>query len=540
MGVTKTRPARLLWSVVAVIVLAAAVVSVILDANRGSTSASAAFASNLDPGTPLSAQAPDFTLTDQFGSRVSLHSYRGRVVLLAFNDSECTTICPLTTTAMVDAKQLLGSAGSQVALLGIDANPTATAVKDVRAYSEVHGMMHAWRFLTDPLPQLRRVWNGYHIAVQIQAGEIDHTPALFAIDTQGRLRRVYVTQQSYSSVEQQARLLAQEASSLLPGHPRVHSKISYAQIPPIAPTSSVSLPRAGGGTVHLGPGAPRLFVFFDTWDSEVTDLRAEMQALGHYEQETSGARLPSLTAVDEASVEPSPSALNGFLRTLRHPLAYPVGIDNSGRVADGYGVQDEPWFVLVSASGRFLWYYDTSTNGWLSTSSLVRHVRAALTRGTTPASAAATRALLAGSPPALASLHQQAAQLLGSQSALSARLQALRGYPVVINAWASWCTPCRSEFGLFASASARYGRQVAFLGVDTNDSAGDARAFLSQHPVSYPSYQSTTSALGSIAVVAGLPMTIFINRAGKVVYVHVGQYEAQGTLDEDVSTYGYG
>jgi thiol-disulfide isomerase/thioredoxin len=144
------------------------------------------------------------------------------------------------------------------------------------------------------------------------------------------------------------------------------------------------------------------------------------------------------------------------------------------------------------------------------------------------------RPLLAGSPPALSAVHTQGGELLGDQSALVARVRSLRGYPVVINAWASWCTPCRGEFGLLASASAQYGRRVAFLGVDANDSAGDARAFLAQHPVSYPSYQSTTAALGSIAAIEGLPTTIYVNRAGKVVYVHVGQYETQGTLDGDI------
>jgi cytochrome oxidase Cu insertion factor (SCO1/SenC/PrrC family) len=54
---------------------------------------------------------------------VSLRSFRGRVVILAFDDSERTTVCPLTTTAMVDAKAMLGPASSRVQLLGIDANP---------------------------------------------------------------------------------------------------------------------------------------------------------------------------------------------------------------------------------------------------------------------------------------------------------------------------------------------------------------------------------------------------------------------------------
>jgi cytochrome c biogenesis protein CcmG, thiol:disulfide interchange protein DsbE len=96
------------------------------------------------------------------------------------------------------------------------------------------------------------------------------------------------------------------------------------------------------------------------------------------------------------------------------------------------------------------------------------------------------------------------------------------------------------EFGLFSTASARYGQQVAFLGADTADSSGDARSFLAQHPVSYPSYQTSTTSLSSFAVIEGLPTTIFINRAGKVVYVHTGQYDSQGTLDGDVNSYALG
>ena len=109
----------------------------------------------------------------------------------------------------------------------------------------------------------------------------------------------------------------------------------------------------------------------------------------------------------------------------------------------------------------------------------------------------------------------------------------------MINAWASWCAPCRSEFGLFASASTRYGRQVAFLGADTDDSAGDARSFLTQHPVTYPSYQTTTTKISQIVPqgIQGLPTTIVINRTGKLAYVHTGQYSSQGILDGDIQTY---
>jgi len=114
-------------------------------------------------------------------------------VLLAFNDSQCTTVCPLTTSAMVGARRLLGRAAGHLALLGIDANPAAISVRDVRAYSESHGMTHAWQFLTGSLPDLRRAWRAYNVDVAISHGQIDHTPALFVIDPAGRLAKVYLT-----------------------------------------------------------------------------------------------------------------------------------------------------------------------------------------------------------------------------------------------------------------------------------------------------------------------------------------------------------
>jgi cytochrome oxidase Cu insertion factor (SCO1/SenC/PrrC family)/thiol-disulfide isomerase/thioredoxin len=494
----------------------------------------------LDPGTPLAGAAPQFTLTDQFGRSVSLRSFRGKVVILGFTDSECTTVCPLTTTAMVDAKTMLGSAANRVQLLGIDANPTATSRRDVFAYSELHGMLRQWDFLTGTLPQLRRVWGSYHIEAAVVHGKIDHTPALFVIGPQGTREKVYITQMAYSAIPQAAQLLAQEASSLLPGHPRVHSHLSYARAPATTPDERVSLARSGGGRVLLGPGgAARLLLFFDTWDRGTTSLARQLDALNSYDAAARRLHLPTLTAVDEASVEPSSGALPEFLRSLPHPLDYPVAIDRTGRLADGYEVQDQPWLTVVSPTGRLLWYRDVSVGGWPDTSVLVHYVRAALAWG---AAAQANNAALAaralsGSPPPLAALHAQASKLVGAESGFANRLRALRGYPVVINAWASWCTPCRSEFGLFAAASSRYGRRVAFLGADSDDSAGDARAFLAQHHVSYPSYQTSPQGLSSLAVIEGLPTTIFINRAGKVVFVHTGQYDSLGSLYQDIQNY---
>ena len=326
----------------------------------------------LDSGSSLGGvRAPDFRLVNQFGQQMALSQFRGKVVVLAFVDSECTTICPLTTASMVEARQLLGAAGSQVQLLGVDANPRATSVSDVMAYSRAHTMVNQWDFLTGSLPQLQAAWRGFHIAVQIDRGMIDHTPALFVIDTRGRERTVYLTQMNYASIGQAAQVLAQRVSSLLPGHPPL-AKGSLAYIPGLTPAKHVTLPGVPSGSVTLGPGRPRLVMFFATWVAETSDLRAHLLALNSYAHAARHGRLPGLVAVDEATTEPSPAAAAAYLKGLGAPLRYPVAADPTGRVADGYGVQDQPWFALVSPAGKVIWRHD----GWLG----VRALKAAARR----------------------------------------------------------------------------------------------------------------------------------------------------------------
>jgi cytochrome oxidase Cu insertion factor (SCO1/SenC/PrrC family) len=68
-----------------------------------------------------------------------LSQFRGKVVLLSFDDALCTTVCPLTAQEMLQAKRLLGAAaGEDVRPLGVDANPDATSTADVMAYSRGH------------------------------------------------------------------------------------------------------------------------------------------------------------------------------------------------------------------------------------------------------------------------------------------------------------------------------------------------------------------------------------------------------------------
>ncbi|HEY5262081.1 MAG TPA: TlpA disulfide reductase family protein [Solirubrobacteraceae bacterium] len=148
-------------------------------------------------------------------------------------------------------------------------------------------------------------------------------------------------------------------------------------------------------------------------------------------------------------------------------------------------------------------------------------------------------ALLAGSPPPLAALHAQANTLLeGGASALRARLASLKGYPVVINKWASWCEPCRAEYSAFQRVSAEYGRRVAFIGIDSGDSnRTDPTAFLAKFPVSYPSYYDHSGALGEqVTDSSGTPVTVFIGRDGRQ-FIWQGQFPSAAKLAQDVQRY---
>ena len=534
-GPRTRRLAPALVATAAIIVLA---VLVVVLHGGSSPSPADALATNphLDAGQLLpNRPAPDFTLYNQKGQPVSLHQFRGKVTLLDFNDSECTTECPLTTTAMLDAKRMLGPAGDRVQLLGIEANPKATAIDDVLSYTQLHGLTGKWQFLTGGLSQLGKVWRAYGVQADIQRGLISHTPALYVLDTHGRMRRLYITQQSYSSVEQLGQELARESSRLLPGHPPVRSHLSYKPVATIAPTRHVTLPRPGGGQVHLGPGAPHLYVFFDTWNRETTSLAGELDALNQYATTATATGLPPLTAVDEGSVEPTPSALPAFLRTLPAPLRYPVAIDRSGQVADGYQVQGEPWLVLTNATGKIIWYDGIETSRWPTIHQLRSQITAALSAKHSATNVAEQQ--LIGAPAPLARLHAQASTVVGQEPQLIKRIHALQGYPIVLNVWASWCEPCQKESGLLATASIQYGRQVAFLGADTDATPADGRQFLSQHHVSYPSYSIPETDISKVLSggIIGLPTTIYINRDGKVTYVKNGPYLASGTLDSDIN-----
>jgi thiol-disulfide isomerase/thioredoxin len=153
-------------------------------------------------------------------------------------------------------------------------------------------------------------------------------------------------------------------------------------------------------------------------------------------------------------------------------------------------------------------------------------------------SAQELRDKLSGAPPALAALHREANRFLpGERRGLRARLRALRGHPVVVNVWGSWCGPCRVELPILQRASLDWGRRVAFLGVDAKDNRESAKRLLADIPVTYPSFDDSDAEIFNGYHLFAAPSTIYYNAQGKQTYLHQGQYLDRQQLDADIKRY---
>jgi cytochrome c biogenesis protein CcmG/thiol:disulfide interchange protein DsbE len=149
---------------------------------------------------------------------------------------------------------------------------------------------------------------------------------------------------------------------------------------------------------------------------------------------------------------------------------------------------------------------------------------------------------LAGAPAPLAALYRRGNELMpGGVDAYEEQIAALRGYPAVVNVWASWCGPCRLEFPHFQQAAARYGKRIAFLGIDKEDSSDAALTFLREEPVPYPSFEDPDEEIAdSIGASLGLPDTAFYDRKGEIVYLKQGPYDDYAELKADIERFAVG
>ena len=147
---------------------------------------------------------------------------------------------------------------------------------------------------------------------------------------------------------------------------------------------------------------------------------------------------------------------------------------------------------------------------------------------------------LEGASPPLTAVRDQANQVLDEGvEGYETRVAQLKGTPVVVNKWASWCGPCRLEFPLFQTQAVKRAKEVAFLGVGSNDSQDGLETFLQQLPLPYPTYLDPDFRIAKQlgGVVQSLPSTTFYDSTGDLVFTHPGPYRSEEDLAADIDRY---
>ncbi len=130
-------------------------------------------------------EAPEFSLRDQAGARFALASLRGRPAILAFMDSQCHQQCPLEGRALAAAFRMVPRAERPV-VVAVSVNPWEDTPGSARRAMKRFGLAgFEWRWLLGSKAQLAPVWRKYGIEVRRASGDIEHTDAIYLIDSHG-------------------------------------------------------------------------------------------------------------------------------------------------------------------------------------------------------------------------------------------------------------------------------------------------------------------------------------------------------------------
>lgn len=300
--------------------------------------------------------APDFTLTDQHARPTSISQYRGKSVVLSFNDDVCQDLCTLLAQDVAAADADLGAAAKNVVFLSVNVNPLHTSVKDVLTWTDSHGLGATanWVFATGTAPHLARAADQFHVPVTLdpKTHEVVHGTELFFIDPAGKEAALgqFGTQSANTALF--AHAMAQMAVDLLPRGARS----------PVAGPSDSAAPGAALNNPAPGFNLPQLnnpasdvslartrgkYTVVNFWASTCSACIREMPDL----QKAHVALGDSVAFLGIDVADPAGPAA-AFAR--KSGVTYPLLADANGTAAGAYRIPGLPFTAIIGPDGTLL------------------------------------------------------------------------------------------------------------------------------------------------------------------------------------------
>lgn len=303
--------------------------------------------------------ASNFHLTDQQGQPISLGQFRGKTVVLSFNDDRCVDMCPLLAQDIIRADHYLSAAQRrQVVFLAVNVNPFYPKVSDVKAFTDSHGLgkVANWHFVTGPVPTLEKIWKTYGETVQLhqKSRTVSHDSLLEFIAPNGHVAAAGQFGEGSADVSPFSHGLAQMAVDLLPpaergkvgGHNATGSGTRGAGLGQQSP--SFKLPVLGQSGASLSSSGLRgRPVVLNFWSSSCPDCRSELGAFAKLAKQEPNLRFVGIDVAD-------PSTASALRLARQAGISYPVVADRSGALARSYHISELPTTIYLSPSGKVL------------------------------------------------------------------------------------------------------------------------------------------------------------------------------------------
>ncbi len=139
-------------------------------------------------------QAPPIHLRNYLGRPVTLSEYRGKAVLVTFLYANCPTVCPLITSNLRDALNMLGRRDSEVQVIAVSVDPRGDTPANVARFVSEHGMTGRMQYLIGSAAELAPTWAAWHVGSSREVGQPDlvaHSALVYGISAGGRLTTIY-------------------------------------------------------------------------------------------------------------------------------------------------------------------------------------------------------------------------------------------------------------------------------------------------------------------------------------------------------------